>query len=155
MENISRLLSRRFQLEMRPALPISRVLPTVCGMGLVLALVNCAHSRDVRPGGDGTHRVVVRDHEAEAAERNALSQARHYCEQQGGKRPAILEDRGSTYTGSMDESTRKTIKQASTAAVLLGGGVATGPSVMGQAGQAGMVMTSGDDYVSEMKFRCE
>lgn len=121
----------------------------------------CAHHRDVRPGADGIHRVVVRDSESESAERSAISQAEHFC-QQYEKQYGIVNEKETQYTGEMDESTRKTLKKASTAATVLGGGasvlgrngVRTGGNVVGAAGTVGMIMTSGDDYIAEIRFRC-
>jgi hypothetical protein len=127
----------------------------------VISFASCAHHRDVRPGADGIHRVVVRAQDKDQAERNAISQAEHYCEQ-SQKLPGFMDEK-TQYTGSMDESTRDTVRKASTAALVLGGagtvagsnGVRTGGSVLGGAGAVGAIMTSGNDYVSEMRFKCQ
>jgi hypothetical protein len=127
-----------------------------------ILLIACAHHRDVRPSADGINYVVVRDPTREAAERSALRQANHYCESLE-KHAAIVSEK-SDYKGSMDENTRETLRKASAAAMILGGGagvlghepgVRSGGSVVGAAGTVGAVMTSGDDYVAEMKFKCQ
>ena len=102
---------------------------------------------------------MVRAEGKESAERDAISQAEHYC-QMSSKMPAFMEEKTS-YTGSMDEATRDTVRKASTAAILLGGAAhgsqstRTGGNVLGSAGAVGRVMTSGDDYATEMKFKCQ
>ena len=125
----------------------------------IISFSSCAHHRDVRPGVDGVHHVLVRSEDKEKAERDAISQAEHYC-QMTNRMPAFVEEKTS-YTGSMDEATRDTVRKASTAAILLGGvahgsqSSRTGGNVLGSAGAVGTVMTSGDDYVSDMKFKCQ
>jgi hypothetical protein len=134
---------------------------SVAVMVAVLAS-SCAHHRDVRAGADGVNRVVVRAEDKESAERSAISQAEHYCEQ-SKTRPGFMEEK-TQYTGTMDEKTRDTVKKASTAAMVLGGttgvvagnsGVRTSGNVLGAAGTVGRIMTGGDDYVAEMRFKCQ
>lgn len=125
----------------------------------VLILSACAHHKDVRPGADGVHRVVVRGAEASGVERKAIDEANHFCKQFGQIAYVVNEEK-TQYTGSMDENTRKTIKKASTAAMVIGAGVGHGRNtgagqVLGGAGTAGWIMTSGDDYVADMKFKCQ
>ena len=131
-------------------------------IGLIFA-ASCAHHRDVRPGAGGIHNVVVRGEDKEEAERSAISQAEHYCEQ-SSRHPAFLDSGKTTYTGTMDEKTRDTVNKASKAATVLGGtgavfggssGVRTGGNVLGAAGTVGGIMTSGNDYTAEMRFKCE
>lgn len=117
---------------------------------------SCAHHRDVRPGVNGQSRVVTTAETAEGSERDALSQANHYCKE-FKKMPKILSEK-TQYTGEMDENTRKTLRKASTAAILVGGGMDNDKSnngaVIGGAGQVGAIMTSGEDYRTEMSFEC-
>jgi hypothetical protein len=128
----------------------------------VFAFTSCAHHRDVRPGSDGVNHVVVRSPTREDAERSAISQANHYCEQ-FDKHAGFIEENKTQYTGSMDENTRDTVRKASTAAQILGGtGVAVGKrgtqtagGVLGTAGVIGGVMTNGDDYLADMRFKCQ
>ncbi|MBI3294981.1 MAG: hypothetical protein HYZ71_09660 [Deltaproteobacteria bacterium] len=55
----------------------------------------------------------------------------------------------------MDEATRGTIKQASEAAMFVGGVGVLNSHPIGTAGSVGYIMTSGDDYVTEMTFKCK
>lgn len=124
----------------------------------MLSFASCAHHRDVRPGADGVHHVIVREPTKESAERHAISQANHYCEQ--SNRTAAFMNESTQYTGTMDESTRDTLRKASTAATILGGTSAHArrhgePNVLGTAGTIGSIMTNGDDYTADMKFKCQ
>lgn len=122
----------------------------------ILFITSCAHHRDVRPGVNGQNRVVTTATEGEDAARAAIKQANHYCEQ-FKKMPKIVSEK-TTYTGEMDEDTRKTLRKASEAAILVGGMNLSDTQqvnpVLG-AGQVGSVMTSGEDYRTEMVFGCE
>jgi hypothetical protein len=66
-----------------------------------LFTVGCAHHRDVRPGAEGIHRVVLSSDNDDDAERDAISQAETFCEKRG-KSPAFVNEE-KKYTGSMDE----------------------------------------------------
>lgn len=128
----------------------------------VLVLSSCAHHRDVRPSADGINHVVVRAPTRESAERSAISQADHYCDQ-FDKHAGFVEENKTQYTGSMDENTRETVRKASKAAQILGGAgtvagrgdTRTGGEVLGTAGVIGGVMTSGNDYLADMRFKCQ
>lgn len=132
----------------------------------VLVLSGCAHHKDVRPGGDGIHRILVEAEEQEDASRDALSQAQHYCESIDKKTAAVINEK-STYIGSIDENTRKTVKQVSTAASMVGGVVAGHGFISGDkgardaglvtqvGGAAGQAVTGGKNYRFEMTFRCQ
>lgn len=112
------------------------------------------------PGENGINRVSVRDIEKTDSEEAAVDAAREYCEKRGSE-AIFIEEKEAKYTGSMDESTRDTVRKASTAAMILGPtlGVAThshvGGGVLGSAGVVGHTMTSGKDYQSELKFKCK
>lgn len=129
---------------------------------IALLVTSCAHHRDVRPGADGHHRIIVRAPEERAAEQDALKQAQTYCKKHGKKSPAILEEK-TEYEGSMDENQRKTIRNASKAAGVVGGsmGVFGGRkernagAVVGGAGAVGAIMTGDDAYVTQMTFLCQ
>ena len=63
------------------------------------------------------------------------------------------------YTGKMEEGTRKTVRNASKAAMVVGGlGMVSGANTVGTvlsgAGLAGAIMTSDRDYQSELTFKC-
>lgn len=133
------------------------------GLTLGILISSCAHHNDVRPGANGLNRVRVRKSEKSLAEQSALSQAKHFCKERNLFPEVISET--TEYTGSMDESTRETLKRASGVALVLGGTMKsrtntfpteTGPGdVVQGAGQAGHMMTDGDDYLTEMTFRCQ
>lgn len=127
----------------------------------VITFTSCAHHRDVRPGAEGTHTVVVRGGEKESAEREAISQANHYCKQ--FDQYAAFVNENTKYTGDMDESTRKNVRNASKAAMVVGSGMGVlggrkergAGAVVGGAGTVGHIMTGEDAYTSEMKFVCK
>lgn len=127
---------------------------------LALALSSCAHHRDVRAGIDGFHKVSVQASDKQSGQRDAISQANHFCEtEQGNTRAAILDEKTS-YTGSLDEATRNNVRQASGAAMAVGNMLGSASGEYGQhpvgiAGSAGYMMTSGLDYTVEMKFKCQ
>lgn len=132
---------------------------------LIVFTLGCAHHRDVRPGVDGVHHVVVRAEDKESAEQSAISQAEHYCEQT--KRSMAIINEKTEYTGTMDEATRNTLRKASKAATVLGGTRVSHrkgteaqddldqSNILHDAGKVGNIMTSGDDYRTEMTFKCQ
>ena len=132
---------------------------------LLFLVASCAHHRDVRPGYDGVHSVLVRSQEKEWADREAISQANHFCSQRQ-LAPAFI-DESNRYNGEMDEGTRDTIRRASTVAMVLGGVGAAGGygyghrgsrdvgTVLGAAGTTGMIMTGGEVYEARMTFKCQ
>lgn len=116
----------------------------------------CAGHPDVRPGTDGLNRVVTKATEQERAARSAISQANDYCKQ--FKKMAKIVSEKSSYTGELNEDTRKMISKASKAAILIGGmnssaDVSAANPVLG-AGTVGSVVTGGEDYQTEMVFEC-
>lgn len=131
-----------------------------CFLSVMLMSVlfqNCAHHRDVRPGTGGVNRVVTRESSAIDAQRSALSQAEHYCKEFNKFYEVVSEK--AAYKGSMDEGTRNTIQQASNVASTLGF-VTSDPgthhkSPLSKAGVVGHSMTSGDDYESDIQFKCQ
>jgi hypothetical protein len=68
----------------------------------------CAHHRDVRPGVNGVHRVVLQCDDRQQGAREAISEANHFCEQ-NGRHAAFLKER-QKYSGSMDENSYRTAK---------------------------------------------
>jgi hypothetical protein len=140
---------------------MSRAFLSILALISLALMIGCAHHRDVRPGADGIHRVVTRGPEKEDVERDAISQANHYCGQFEKSAAFVKEE--TKYTGSMDEDTHNTLRTASKAAAAVGGSmqvfgggnernagqVATG------GGMAGGIMTGGDAYTSDMRFKCQ
>lgn len=126
----------------------------------LLGLVSCASHEHVRPGVDGVHRVVIRGTEKEAVEQQALSEARSYCSEKDLSPAFTSED--TKYTGSMSESTHKTIQKVSKAAAVGGGMMGVmggqkeknvGQGVFG-AGAVGSVFQDDEAYTADMKFKC-
>jgi hypothetical protein len=135
----------------------------ILAIGALTILSSCAHHRDVRPGADGVNYVSVNKEEGDEAQRDAIRQAEHYCSEVH-KKHAVFTEEKTKYKGEMDENTRKTVKKASTAAAVIGSAVGvfggdqptrTGGAVLGGAGTVGGIMTSGNDYNTEMKFKCQ
>lgn len=128
---------------------------------LILFSVLSCRSAVVRvmPGENGINKAISKDRTKEGAETAAVDDAKEYCEKKD-KEAVFIKDE-SKYKGDMDESTRKTIDQASTAAIILGGvgsvpgSTRTAGTVLGGAGTVGKVMTSGKDYEAEVQFKCQ
>ncbi len=122
----------------------------------------CAHHRDVRPGADGIHRVLIQTDDTEGASRDAISQANHYCKSRNKNFEAAFVNEDKKYTGDMDEKTYKNAKRISKAASAAGGAVwALGgkqeSNVGGIVGLGGGVADQalGKGYTVEMKFKCQ
>lgn len=129
---------------------------------LTLFLISsCASYDHVRPGVDGIHRVVIRGEEKEAVERDSIDEANNYCKEYNKMAAFVSED--TKYTGSIDESTHKTVKKVSNAASVGGGmmGVLGGKkeSNVGSGlfglGIVGNAVLDGDAYTSDMRFKCQ
>ncbi len=126
-----------------------------------LFIAGCASYDHVRPGADGIHRVVIRGEEKESVESAAIAEANNYCKEFNKMAAFTAED--TKYTGSMDESTHKTIKKASTAASVGGSmmGVMGGSREknVGQGlfglGAVGGSILDGDAYTADMRFKCQ
>ena len=122
-------------------------------------LVSCAHHKDVRPGADGIHRVIVTSEDNEKGARNAIDQAQHFCEQRNQSAAFVSEDK--KYTGDMDEKDYKTGKTVAKAAQAIGGAVWVfgGRAERNAGGIVGMGGAVGDQvlgkgYTVDMKFTC-
>lgn len=128
---------------------------------VTLLITACAHHRDVRPGAEGVHRVVVPAEDEHSGSQNAISQANHFCKEQN--KMAVFIDENQKYTGSMDESTYKTAKTVSKVAEAAGGatwvfgrgrGTKDAGAVVGMGG--GIADSAlGNGYTVEMKFKCQ
>ncbi len=126
----------------------------------LLVFASCASHEHVRAGANGVHRVVIRGTDKDEVERQALDEADSFCSEKNLS-PAFVEEKTS-YTGSMDENTHKTIGKVSKAATAAGGmmGVMGGrrESNAGQtifgAGVVGSTLQDDDAYTADMKFKC-
>ncbi len=132
------------------------------GLGIIsLCLVAaCAHHRDVRPGAEGVHRVIVQTEETSDGSRDAISQANHYCKEYN--KSAVILDEGAKYSGSMSESDYKTAKTAAKVAQAVGGagyvfGGKNERSAGGIIGLGGGIADQaiGKGYTVDMKFKCQ
>lgn len=113
---------------------------------------SCAHYPDVRPG-EKTNRVAVMGEDESAGYRNAMNQAKDYCDDaRNGKKPIIVKE-NKEYKGSMDEDTYKTSK---TTSKIVGGlaGVMGGKSER-KAGRAVSGVDMGKPYEVTLIFKCK
>ncbi len=123
-------------------------------------LISCAHHRDVRPGADGHHRVVVTGEDTESGAQDAIKQANHFCKENGGGYAGFTKE-DKKYTGSMDEGSYKTAKTASKVAQAVGGagyvfGGRNERTAGGIVGLGGGIADSalGKGYTVDMQFKC-
>ena len=129
---------------------------------IVALVLNACSTASVRvmPGEDGVHTVVSKDIESDDAEEEAIDAANKYCKDR--KQEAVfVKTEATKYKGSMNEDTRKNVRNASKVGMILGGAGTVGDrtrgagAVLGTAGTVGYGMTSDRDYVSEVKFKCK
>jgi len=125
-----------------------------------LLIISCAHHRDVRPGIDNIHKVVIKCDDNEIGARDAIEQAQNFCEKYDKSAAFIKET--SQYTGDISENNYKTIKKVSKVAKVIGGpafvfgkseGVQTAGGLLGIGGAVADA-TAGDGYSVEMNFKC-
>jgi hypothetical protein len=123
-------------------------------LAAMIGAVGCSTARVSVLPGDDYNRVVAHDIEGDDAEQASVKAANEYCEQRGQE--AKFLSTNAQYTGTMDEQNRQAIRNASKAAMILGGGGPNAPlgGAMGTAGQVGYSMTSNRDYKSEVHFKC-
>lgn len=127
----------------------------------VFAACNTMNYDDVRPGVDGIHKVVVLGSGEGDGERNAIQQANNFCKVEKNQ-SAVFMSEDTSYQGSMDEDTHKSVRKASKAAGAVGVGMgvfggrreSTAGRVAMGAGGVGAIMTR-NDYKTEMKFQCK
>ncbi len=122
-----------------------------------IATISACSTAEVRtmPSQDGNHRVVARDIEKTGAERAANDAARDFCKDQG--KVAYFSKDSVKYTGSMDEATRNTVRNASRVASVIGvpGNGFGQPDPVRTAGMVGHGMTNDKDYEAEVQFTCK
>lgn len=126
----------------------------------LLFLASCAHHRDVRPGADGVHRVVVSTDDKEEGSRSAISQANHYCAE--SKRSAVFIEEKQDYVGDMSESSYQTGKRMGNVAKVVGGttrvfGGEKESNLGGIVGLGGVATDAalGKGYAVTMRFKCQ
>lgn len=126
---------------------------------ITAGLSACATYPDVRPGIKGKHRVVVKSENRREGVRDALRQARNYCDEDD-KRPVVLREK-IRYTGSMTEKDYRQRKGMARAGKVVGTGAAfLGGKRERKAGAiVGVGSAAGDAYLGEeyriyIKFKC-
>ncbi len=122
--------------------------------------VGCAHHRDVRPGTEGLHRVVIQTDEKEEGNREAIKQANHFCKERN--QYAAFVEENQKYTGDMDEASYKKGKTIAKVAQGVGSaawvfGGKNESNAGGIVGLGGGIAGSalGNGYTVEMKFKCQ
>ncbi len=123
-------------------------------------LSSCAHHRDVRPGPNGVHRVVIPTEDTDQAATNGMNQAEHFC-QERYKNHAVVVSENKTYTGSMKEEDYKRGKTVSKVAQAVGGaafvfGGKNESNAGGIVGLGGGIADGvlGKGYQFNMEFKC-
>lgn len=136
---------------------MKKFLFTILALGFV---AGCAHHRDVRPGVDGIHRVVIQTEGDESQKRDAIDQANHFCKEQNKYAAFISENQ--TYTGKVDEKTYNNGKAASKVLKTVGSGAYVfGGQNEKNAGGVGVLAGQATDsvlgkgYTVEMQFKCQ
>jgi hypothetical protein len=130
------------------------------GFLVVVGIVGCAHHKDVRPGAEGIHRVVIENEGTGEFARDALKQAQHYCKEQGQSAAVVSEEQ--KYVGDMDEKTYRNAKRVTSVAKTVGGAVwamgapreSNAGGVIGLGGAAGD-SALGNAYQFQMSFKCK
>lgn len=131
----------------------------VLGLLFTLVLVGCASNKvQVLRVSGNQYKAVVTATDRQEAEELGYAEAQKYCSKKGTE--AIIGSRNSKYRGSMNETTRTTVRTASK----VGAVVAAGAYVKGEkefaekaaAGAAGGLFTTSDrDYEIEVMFYCD
>ncbi len=131
----------------------------LAAIAVVIVLASCAHHKDVRPGADGIHRVIIQTTGDESEKRGAIDQANHFCKERNQYAAVITEEQ--KYTGQMDEKSyqntkvaAKVLKTVGSGAYVFGGSKESNVGGIGVlAGQAAD-SASGNGYTVDMKFKC-
>ncbi|MFC0118354.1 hypothetical protein [Pseudoalteromonas xiamenensis] len=133
---------------------------TLVALSLCSLLAACAHHDDVRPSENNTHYVAVNSQQKEEGGREAMKQAKHYCESIKKQMYVINEE--VVYQGSTPESeylsnlkTADIVSNVGTVLWIFGdgrvddaGGIA---AITGESVKASM----GKPYITKMHFKCD
>ena len=121
-------------------------------LSLALLFPACANNARIFKNKDGSFYAQADERERDEAMDEASEGAKEFCEKKGKRVMFIAKPGNQTkYQGSMDENTRKVVRNASKAGVMLGGY----NSPVQAAGMGGMMMTNDKDYRAEIHFTCE
>ena len=138
---------------------MKKVIIILAAIAAVITLTSCAHHKDVRPGADGVHRVIIQTTGDESEKREAIDQANHFCKEQNKYAAFVTEEQ--KYTGQMDEKSYQNTKVASKVLKTVGSGAYVfGGSKEKNAGGIGVLAGQaadsaiGQGYTVDMKFKC-
>lgn len=127
---------------------------------LAFLFISCAHHRDVRPGEDGVHKVIVNVESKDQGPGLAMPQADHYCEKLG-KSPVYLDEKVN-YQGSMTEENYNKTKSignvasaVGTAGYIFGGEKESSAGGLVALGGVAAKAATGLGYKFEMRFKCK
>ncbi|CCQ12812.1 hypothetical protein PALB_37520 [Pseudoalteromonas luteoviolacea B = ATCC 29581] len=129
-------------------------------LSLCTLLTACAHHDDVRPSANNIHYIAVNSQQKEDGAREAMKQAKHYCD--SNKQSMFIINEEISYEGSQPESefqanvkTADVVSSVGTVLWIFGdgrvddaGGIA---AVAGEAAKDSM----GKPYVTKMQFKCQ
>ncbi len=132
----------------------------LAAIAATITLASCAHHKDVRPGADGIHRVIIQTTGDESEKRNVIDQANHFCKEQNQYAAFVTEEQ--KYTGQMDEKSYQNTKVVSKVLKTVGSGAYVfGGSKESNAGGIGGVLAGqaagsaiGEGYTVDMQFKC-
>ena len=141
------------------SLKVVKISPFVLALSLFLSM-SCAHHRDVRPGDDGIHKVILNVNTRDEGFRAGMREARHYCGQ--WQKEAIVVAESTNYTGNGDEESYNRNKKIAKGASVVGGatwifGGKTESAIGGVVGLGGLAADQiiGQGYKYAMKFKCK
>lgn len=127
---------------------------------MLIAFVSCAHHRDVRPSENGVHTVKLQTEDKNSGYRDAISQAKSYCETKKLKAYTVKESHA--YSGDLEEkdykkgkTIAKIAKGIGSAGFILGGKrEQNAGGILGLGGQVAD-STLGSGYTYVMQFKCK
>jgi len=109
-------------------------------------LSSCGHHRDVRPGTEEVHSVIIEARSVPQASKQALAQANHFCKHIGKHYAAVLKE-DSKYVGDLAEEDYKIGKKVSDVA-----GILLPPG--GHRGKYAADQVLGNGYEVNIQFKC-
>jgi hypothetical protein len=126
---------------------------------LGLILVSCATNKvQIMRWQGNYYKAIVKAIDKVEAEELGFDAAQEYCSKKG--KEAVMSSNYTRYKGSMNETTRTTVRSASKVGAVLGAAAyAKGDSNLGDkigaASAGGMYATQNKDYETEVMFKCE
>jgi hypothetical protein len=126
---------------------------------LSLLLVSCASNKvQIMRWQGNYYKAVVKAIDRAEAEEIGFEEAQKFCAKKG--KEAVMSSNYTRYKGSMNETTRTTVRSASKVGAVLGAAAyAKGDSDLGDklgaASAGGIFATQDKDYETEVMFKCE